>query len=135
MMRQWIAWWRCIGGIELERFRAGDERLSGGSLRRGSCNGEGHSNQSQQDSIHDLPPLRHAIGMRHLLRMDGQYAIARVWVAVGLASSIMVGFGRGTGKATALPVKRRLPPPTLDVRRCGQLITAASRLRCHAHSK
>src|SRR3954451_19246679 len=78
-------------------------------------------------------PVPHATGMRHLLRMDRQY-IARVWVAVGLASSIMAGFGRGPGKGTALPVKRRLPSRTLACA-VAVLITAASRLRCHAHSK
>jgi hypothetical protein len=40
MMRQGIAWRRHIGRIEFERFRAGDERVFGGSLRGRRRNGE-----------------------------------------------------------------------------------------------
>ncbi|WP_198164393.1 hypothetical protein [Bradyrhizobium jicamae] len=53
MMRQGVAWWRHVGRIEFERFRAGDERVVGQSLRSHRCTGESRKNRHQKTPIHD----------------------------------------------------------------------------------
>jgi hypothetical protein len=56
MMRQGIAWRRHIWRIELEQFRAGDERVFGGESLRGRYrNRESHRNRRQNILIHDCP--------------------------------------------------------------------------------
>src|SRR5437763_6304137 len=82
MMRQGIAWRRHIRRIELERFRAGDERVFGGSLRNRSRNGEGHKNRSEKILIHDCLEGQMVFVLSICCAWARHYANTRIWAGV-----------------------------------------------------